>query len=278
MLLRHGSPFVVMSLAMALQPMVDTAWLSKLAPANVLGWYSAARRLIGFLVFPVGSLVGALYPTLCRLHATDQDAFGRTVKSALQATSLLVLPVALGCLLYPDIGIRLFDRTSFQPAEDNLRALSILLFLLYFTMPLGISITAAGRQRTWSIVQASCIVVSFALDPVLIPWFQLRTGNGGLGLCVAAIVSEVLVLVCGIVLVRGVFDRQFLRSLLPVFLSGVPMIAAAVLLRSFSSFVAAPISMGTYAGCLWLTGGIDSSLIIRLRAVLTRRRLSAPLG
>ena len=182
----RGTPFVFISLAMVLQPTIDAAFLSKLAPADVVGWHSAARRLIGFLAFPVGALIGALYPTLCRLHATNQESFRQTVKSALRATSLLVCPVALGCLLYPDIGIAFFDRTSFRPAEDNLRVLSVMLFLLYFTMPLGICIT--GRGSAAGLVDCPVFLCSrqLVLDPLLIPWFQQRTGNGGLGLCAAA--------------------------------------------------------------------------------------------
>jgi O-antigen/teichoic acid export membrane protein len=182
-LLRRGIPFVFMSIAVMLQPSIDAAFLSKLAAVDVVGWHSAARQLVGFLIFPATALVGALYPTLCRLYATDLEAFKRTTRNALRGTSLMVIPVALGCLLYPDIGIAFYDRKSFLPAEMNVRFLSLFVLLLYFTMPLGICVLAAGRQRAWTIVQSSCIVVSLALDPIL-PWFQRRTGNGA-GVCVA---------------------------------------------------------------------------------------------
>jgi O-antigen/teichoic acid export membrane protein len=272
MLLRNGTPFVFMSLVMVLQPVIDAAFLSKLAPAEVVGWHSAVRRLVGFLVFPAASLVGALYPTLCRLRATDSPEFVETVRSALRATTLLVVPVAVGCLLYPDIGIALFDKTSFRPAEDNLRAMSLFLFLLYFTMIVGVSIIAAGQQRAWSIVQASCVAVSVVLDPILIPWFQRRTGNGGLGLCTAAIVAEIIVLICGVFMAeRGVFDRRFARSIIPAVLSGFAMIGAALVLQPLSSFAAAPLAVGSYVGVLWLTGGIDASMVMSIRGYIDRK-------
>jgi O-antigen/teichoic acid export membrane protein len=279
-LLRRGTPFVFLSVAMVLQPTIDAAFLSKLSPADVVGWYSAARRLIGFLIFPAGALVGALYPTLCRLHATDPEAFMRTARSALRGTSLLVMPVALGCLIYPDIGIALYSRNSFLPAEDNLRVLSLFLFLLYFSMPLGVCVMAAGRQRAWAVVQSSSVVVSLALDPVLVPRFQQRMGNGGLGLCVAAAVSEIIVFGCGIWLIpRGVVDRRFWRSLLPVIASAAAMMAVARVLRSTTSFVAAPIAVTAYVGCLWITGGLESSLFAPLKVAVDRvlsRRRQAP--
>jgi O-antigen/teichoic acid export membrane protein len=271
-LLGRGTPFVFLGVAMFLQPSIDAAFLSKLGSADAVGWYSAARKLIGFLVFPATALGGALYPTLCRLQATDLEAFRRTASSALRGTSLLVMPVALGCFLYPDIGIALYSRTSFLPAEDDLRVLSVFLFLLYFTMPLGFCIVAAGRQRAWVIVQSLCVVVSLVLDPLLVPLFQQRLGNGGLGLCVATGVSEIIVLSCGLWLApRGVVDRQFWRSLIPALTSGVAMVVVARVLRSTTSFIAAPIAVTAYVGCLWMTGGLDRQLVASLMAPIARK-------
>ena len=265
-ILHRGTPFVFMALAMTFQPGIDAAFLSKLAPAEVVGWHSAARRLVGFLIFPASALVGALYPTLCRLHATDLEAFKRMTASALRGTSLLVIPVSLGCLLYPDIGIAFYDRALFQPAEQNLRVLSLFVFLLYFTMPLGISVLASGRQHEWTLVQSSCVITSLALDPLLVPVFQRRMGNGGIGIAVATLVSEAVVLCCGVWLApRGIFGRQFWRSLVPALAAGAAMVVVAGLLRPTTSFIAAPIAVTAYVGCLWMTGGLDESFISELR-------------
>jgi O-antigen/teichoic acid export membrane protein len=271
-LLRLGTPFMFTGFAMSLQPSIDAAFLSTLAPADVVGWHSAARRLIGFLVFPVASLVGALYPTLCRLHGTDSEAFTQMTKSAVRAATLLAIPTALGCLLYPDIGVALFDSRSFSPTADNLRMLSPFLFLLFFTMPLGTCIAAAGKQRSWAIVQSVCVATSVVLDPILIPLYEQRTGNGGLGVSVATVVSEILVAVGAIVLApRDLFAHGFWRSLVPGALAGAAMVLVAYSLRQTTSFVAAPLALTVYAGCLWLTGGVDRSVLVPVRDLLGRR-------
>jgi O-antigen/teichoic acid export membrane protein len=187
----------------------------------------------------------------------------------------LVAPVALGCALYPDIGIAIFSRKSFAPAEDNLRILAAFLLLLYFTMPLGTCILAAGRQRAWSIVQSLCIVVSLVLDPLLIPWFQRHGGNGGLGICIASVVSELIVIACGIVLTpSGIFDRQFGRVIIPAVASSAVMVVAARLMQPIAtSYIAAPFAVAAYVGTLWLTGGIDKTEAAGLSSFL-RRKLS----
>jgi O-antigen/teichoic acid export membrane protein len=171
-----------------------------------------------------------------------------------------VIPIALGGALYPDIGVSFFSREKFGAAEINLRILSVFLFLVYFSMPLGTCILASGKQRAWSAVQALCIVVSLVGDPLLIPYFQDNYKNGSLGLCVAAVISEVLVTAWGIWLApKGLFDRELGRTLLLTLVAGGVMMAIAILLRGLNSFIAAPFAVLGYVVTLWLTGGIDKS-------------------
>jgi Na+-driven multidrug efflux pump len=193
---------------------------------------------------------------------------------ALRATALLVLPIALCCAFYPDVGISIYSTTSFKPAEDNLRVLSLFLLIVYFTMPLGVCLIASQRQRIWAVVQSLCLVVSVVLDPLLVPWFQRRTGNGGLGICVAAVVSELIVLGCGVALApRGVFDRALARVLLLALLAGAAMAGSAVALRGLSSFVSAPIALSAYVGVLWFTGAIEPSYVAAMRRFVERKIL-----
>jgi O-antigen/teichoic acid export membrane protein len=263
---------VFFGLALALQPNVDAIFLSKLASTSAVGWYAAAKKLTGVLVYPANALIVALYPTLCRLHSENHDEYRRLARNALSNTTVLVVPVALGCYLFPELGIRLFNRDSFGPAEDNLRVLSLLLVLTYFSMPISSSLVAAGRQRPWAIVQLSCVVVSLVADPWLIPWFQVHRGNGGLGVCAAAVLSEVLMVSAGIVLLpRGIIDRGLGRRLLLAGCAGGAMFAAARLLGGITPWVTAPLSVLAYAVCLWGIGGIDATQVAAVRSLVSRR-------
>lgn len=267
-----GSPFVIFNLAMALQPIIDGVFLSKMGSVEAVGWYAAARKLIGLLVFPASALIGALYPTLCRLWTEDQQEFKSVSRGSIHSIALLVMPVALGCGLYPDIGIAIFSKQSYGPAADDLRVLAFFLFLMYFTMPVGTVVLAAGKQRAWSIVQSLCIVVSLVLDPLLTPWFQSRYHNGGLGPCVASVVSEFIVVACGIALTpAGIFDTTLRRTLLFALLSGAAMSLVAWLLRGFNPFFASPFALLAYVGALFATGEIDRSMIAKFRTVIARK-------
>jgi O-antigen/teichoic acid export membrane protein len=271
-LFRGGTPFLVFGLTMALQGNVDAVFLSKFASAAAVGWYAVASKLTGVLAYPANVLIAALYPTLCRLHTENPPAYRSTAAGALRTTTLLVFPVALGCALYPDLGIRLFNRDSFGPAEDDLRVLSLYLFLLYFSMPLGTSLVAAGRQRAWAAIQFGGVIVSSVLDPILVTRFQREMGNGGMGPCVATVVSEVLMVGAGIWLMpRGVFNVQLLKKMALASLSGGAMVAVARATSTLTSFVSAPLAVAAYGASLWLIGGLDRGELQSLRTMLRRR-------
>jgi O-antigen/teichoic acid export membrane protein len=230
-------------------------------------------------VFPASAIVTALYPTLCRLHAEDGPGYLRTARDAIRTTTVLAVPLALGCFLFPDLGIAIFSRAAFGPAEDNLRVLAPFLFLLYFSMPLGCALLAGGKQRHWSMVQVTCIVFSVAMDPLLIPLFQRRLGNGGLGVCFATLVSELFMVGLGIWLCpRGLFERTLLRQIGLSLLAGAAMVAAARLLGPLTVFVAAPAAVIAYGACLWLVGGVDRDQVAAFRGLVARKLAKARPG
>ena len=199
-LFRSGHPFILFGLVLLLQPMIDAAMLSWFAAPASMGWYAAARKLVGILIFPASALIAALYPTLCRLYAEDQDAWRKTAADALFAVSLIVIPVALGCGLFPQLGVAIFGQRDFGPAADDLRILAPFVFLVYFSMVIGSCLVSSGRQNSWTVVQLGSVVISAALDPPLISWFQAHYANGGLGVCTAAVISEVLMVTGGFLL------------------------------------------------------------------------------
>ncbi|MEI9941319.1 MAG: oligosaccharide flippase family protein [Pseudomonadota bacterium] len=269
-----GTPFVFVSLALALQPLIDAAYLAKFGSVEAVGWYAVARKLIGLLLFPASALIGALYPTLCRLWVEDRAEFLQVTRGSLHSVSLLVMPIALGCFLFPDVGVSIFSKQAYGPAADDLRILSVFLFLVYFTMPIGTCVLAAGKQRAWSIVQSLCVAVSIVFDPLLTRWFQQHYANGGLGPSVTSVASEVIVVGCGLwFMPSGVFDSRLRRTLLFTALSGAAMAAVAWLLRSITPFVAAPVGVLAYGAALWATGQIDRSHVAKIVGVI-RRRLS----
>lgn len=253
---QRGHVFLVFALVLAVQPTLDALFLSRLGTAEEMGWFGATRKLMGVLAFPASALIAALYPTLCRLRTQDMDAFHATAANAIHLVGVIALPLALGCGLFPELGVAIFGLDDFAPALDNLRVMSVWLLLLYFTMPIGSTLTAAGRQRPWTLALLGGASTGVALDPFLIPWAQETFGNGGLGVCIAAVAGEVVTLTAAVCLLpRGLFASMPRRRLLALLAAGAAMAASALVTAQLNRWVAAGLSVLAYALVLVLAGG-----------------------
>jgi len=272
-LLRAGVPFVAMGVVGSLQPWVDGLYLSAYSTPETVGAYSVARRLLGVLMFAASGLVGALYPTLCRLWVEDRAAFARASSGAIRGVNLLAVPLAIGCGLYPEVGVAIFGRAKFAAAESDLRVLAVFVLMVYISMPLGTCILAAGKQRAWSVVQSLCVVVSLVFDRFLVPWFEARNKNGALGVCVATVVSEAIVVGCGFALVpKGILDLRFFRSILLSLVGGASMAVVTYFAKPvLPALLAAGLASVSYFVVLWLTGGLEPQYIDAARAFVGRK-------
>jgi hypothetical protein len=121
-------------------------------------------------------------------------------------------------------------------------------------------------------VQFLCIVVTVIADPLLVPWFQQHTGNGGLGANLTTAATELLMLVAGIKLMpRGIVDRPLLRTAGLTAVAGAAMVGVAWLLLPVTLWLAAPVSVLAYVGALFGTGVLDKQQVALLRSLLKRR-------
>lgn len=267
-----GTPFVFFDLAMVLLPNVNATFLSKMATDEVIGWFGVSQKLVGLLIFPASALIGALYPTLCRLQSEDLNEFAHVSRNALYGTTLLAVPAAVACGMFPELGVSIFGIDKFSGSLDHLRVMSFFVFLVYFSMPLGTCILASNRQRAWATVQCACVLVSLCGNPFLVPYFQKLTHNGAIGTCVTLVISEAVVVGCGIALApRGVFNRELAKSLTLATLSGAGMAVVAWLTKPVSFFLAVPASIATYALLAWLTGAIQPATVSMLKGMVARR-------
>src|SRR5207248_2193264 len=105
-ILAGGAPFVFFNLALSGHPYVDANLLAMLASPSVVGWYAAAQRFVGTLIFPAGIAGVALYPTLARF-AGDASALRSKARDALRLVLMLGALVAAGTALYADVAISL---------------------------------------------------------------------------------------------------------------------------------------------------------------------------
>jgi O-antigen/teichoic acid export membrane protein len=241
-----------------------------------MGWYSASNRIVGVLLFPATTLAFALYPTLSRLWAEDKAGYAALVRLAFRALALVGICAAMGTILFADLVVDLlYGANRFGPAAGNLRILAVYLLLVYASIVLGISIVAAKREFRYAFAQSFCVVVSLVLDPLLIPRFERRFGNGGLGVSLSVVAAEVAMVAAGLaILPAGVVGRSLLGTTVRALAAALAMCAVGFVLGALP-VLAVPLSVAAYAAVVWALGGVDAEIVDLVRDVL-RRKLGRP--
>jgi O-antigen/teichoic acid export membrane protein len=192
-LLRDGAPILAMTAATSAQPYLDAILLSKLAPPSVVGWYGAAKTILGTMMAPATILGMAAYPRLARASA-DPTVLRREVRAAFRPLLLLGALAGTGTYLFADVAIALiYGARVFAPAAMILKVFAPALFLVFIDVLLGNILYAAGRGTGFAVAKVASVVVGSTLDLLLIPVFQERFANGGIGVVVAFAFSELFV-------------------------------------------------------------------------------------
>jgi O-antigen/teichoic acid export membrane protein len=195
-----GSAFFTFSAASNVQPYIDVLILSKLAPVDLVGWYGASKNILGALVSPALILGAASFPHLSRTANGGQ--FKAEVRAALRPILWLGTLAAIGTFLFADDAIAIVYGQHFGPSGIILKVYAPGFFLLFINVLLATALLARGRAKAFSVAKWASVVVSTVLELLLIPFFQERTGNGGIGVVAAFVSGELVVFGGGIFLLR----------------------------------------------------------------------------
>jgi len=276
-LLAAGAPILAMTAASAAQPYLDAIILSKLAPAVVVGWFGAARNVLGTLLAPAAILGAAAYPHIARA-STEPDILGRSVRSAFRPLLWLGALAATGTYLFAGTAIGLIYGTEgFGPAATILRVFSPALFLIFIDILLGNIIYASGGGTGFAVAKIVSVVVGTALDLALIPLFQQRLGNGGVGVVVAFALSE-LVVFAGAVMVmrRGTLEPGTALDALRALAAGGLTVLLFRLAPPVPAWLGIPLCVAVFAAAsmaLGLVSRRELAVLATLAPVPRRRRV-----
>ena len=181
------------------------------------------------------------------------------------------LPIGLGILFLPDRLISFFGYPPiFWRSAAPLALLALHIPLVGIDMMIGTILNAIDKQRQWAMTGVAAAFLNPLLNLFAIPYTQARFGNGAIGAAAVTTLTEVFMLLVGLVLLpRGIIDRTAIAVWLKCLLAGAVMSVVVWFARPLP--VPATVMLGAvvYGSCC-LTFGV---LTLRdLRVVVTGLR------
>jgi O-antigen/teichoic acid export membrane protein len=269
-LLVGGTPFAAIILTINAQSYLDAVVLSKLAPAQVLGWYGAARNIINTLITPATIIASAAFPRLARA-SPSASAFQTEVRAALRPLLGLGALGAVGTYLFADVAVRVvYGAEGFGPATLLLQVFSPLLLLFMIDVLLG---TAATVYKPGFVAfsKVIAILLTTGANIVLVPVFQARFDNGAIGLLLGFAVGQAVMITAEILLLpAGTLDRSLVGDLGRALLAGAGTVGVLLALPSQSPLLAIPACVLIFAGLAFATGLIRRADLAVLAPLMKR--------
>lgn len=242
-MLGAGLAYLAANAFRVLYQQVDIVIISLLVSEEGVGWYGAADRLFGTLLFIPTVFVTAVFPALTRLYKSQSDSLPKLMSKSFNLLLLCSIPIGLGLLVIANTLVIILFGPEFAKSGPILAVMGIVLILTYQNILLGRFIIAIDKQHIWAWVMGIATLATILLDLVLVPWCQAQFNNGALGGALAFLVTEAGMLLFGLrYLPDGALGRENAWFALRVILAGVVMAAAAWWVRE--SFILVPVIIG----------------------------------
>ena len=204
----------------------DMTMLAAFEPADVVGHYGAAYRLLEATLFVSWSVGSAVYPVFSRLSPTSEPAVGFVFERSLKLVVALTLPVAAGALVLAGPVVRLVYGDEYSEATNALGLLAPAIALYPVSYVAASLIVSQHRQRAMMIVYGVVALENILANFVLIPWLSLD------GAALGTSISQLLVTVALIVFAqRAAGGLQWPRVAAGPILATLAATAGMVLLR-----------------------------------------------
>jgi O-antigen/teichoic acid export membrane protein len=231
-LTKASLPYLGFALFFTFYLWIDALMLSVMTPERVIGWYGLPTKLFGTLMFIPVILSTAWLPRLAAAFAKGDSALWDAARAPLQVVVALSLPVCVGVALVSDHLITFLYGPEFKQAIPVMTVLALSVPPMYLNIMVNQVLIARRQQMLWTKAMALACVINPALNLFLIPYFQTKYGNGATGAAISLLVTEVVLAVIGVAVIRGLFNRAFFVRLARAALATTGMGLAVLAARS----------------------------------------------
>lgn len=220
-------PFFIANVAVSVGSSVDVLVLAKIANAEEVGWYSAARRIaqLSALLSPV--LSGVLIPMMSRAKARSDDEFFAILRRGVEGVNVVSIPFTLLLAIGAPFWVHIALKDAFLPSAESLRWLAPTFVLSYMNVLLWLSLMILDRSWTITIISVAGLVLLPPFVLVVVPLTRhLGPGGAGMGAAMAMTARElVIVMVFLFFLGKRALDRRAILNILKSLLLCAAVIA-----------------------------------------------------
>jgi len=172
-LFQSAWPFAISTALGALMINTDLLVIGLLRPAEDVGFYSAAEKIILILYLFPGILASATFPTLARFASEGNDKLRTALERSIAMIFLVAIPMALGGIIVAPYLISFLYGASYLPAVPSFQILLLAVLVNFPAALISNALFAMNRQKDLVAFVAIGGIANIILDFILIPLFGI---------------------------------------------------------------------------------------------------------
>ncbi|MCA9128645.1 MAG: oligosaccharide flippase family protein [Planctomycetales bacterium] len=242
-LLVRAIPFLGVDAVIACWSAVDVVLLSKLMSPAEVALYSASAQLIQPVTLVYRSIVGSIFPAMCRKAKSQNLSLSELTRWMVAFLLLIGLPVSLLIPRFADLLLELaYSKPEFQGAVPVMQIAALAVLTQCFTTILGHALWAADREADTLRIVIINLCVNVIVNSLMISRFGLVGAAAGSFLVSCFNVAQ-HVIACRSAMGALPVDWQILNPVL----AGIAMVLVVYGAPSNNRFLVAICGVAAYA-------------------------------
>ncbi len=185
-IIKEALPFFLSAFFSLIAFRIDMIMLSIIKGDLVVGWYSAAYRLMEILIFIPSTYVASIYPQLSVFHISSQKSLILLYQKSFKYLVILGLPIAVGTTILADKIILMVYGNEFAKSIIGLQILIWTIPVIFLTYMFGTMLASINRQNLILKTLFICMLINIGLNLILIPEY------GYIGASIATVFTEII--------------------------------------------------------------------------------------
>lgn len=264
--IREALPFGLTSVSGMIYTYIDSIMLSLMKGDEVVGWYSAAYRLVLCLLFIPSIINTVVFPSMSRFYYSSENSLKFMCEKYFKYMIIVAIPIGVGTLLLADRVILLIFGDGYV---QSIIALRILIWSLVITFIGSAYMQLHGsinRQIIVAKVSGICVAVNIILNLLLIPKFSY------IGASVATVITEfilvMVILISAYKMGYGIQNKKLIKIIFNVFTSSLIMCGYILYFCNLDSLILILSAILLYFIALYIIGGFDKDDVNLFKQVI----------
>ena len=183
---KEALPFFLSAVVNVIAFKIDIIMLSMMKGDMVVGWYSAAYKLMEALMFIPATFGGAIYPVFSNLYVSSQESLKLAYKKSFKYLFIVGLPIAVGTTILAHKIILFIYRSGFTHSIIALQILIWTIPIIFLTYMFGTMLASVNKQFLALKINFLCMVLNITINLILIPRYSY------VGASIATVITTLL--------------------------------------------------------------------------------------